>query len=256
MRKKRNRLRDVPAQELKIHPKAQRLLNPTKLRGIVASCDLDAIGTVHVVEKDDELYVIDGQHRVTALIRLGLGEWPVRCEIHDVAGDAEASALFLKLNTRAVVNPYDHFRNEVYAGDPVAAGAEEIVTKLGLRVSRQSGDGNVAAVASIKRVYAIDDGKTLSDVLESLTTSYGQTADAVEGKLIDGLATVYSRLNGEIDRDVLKKKLAKYPGGAPAIIGDARGLSRIRNQSVARSVAEVVVETYNRGRRTKVELPR
>ena len=46
------------------------------------------------------------------------------------------------------------------------------------------------------------------------------------------------------------KKLAKYPGGASALLGDAKGIHERRHISVARCVAEQVIETYNSGRRS------
>ena len=42
---------------------------------------------------------------------------------------------------------------------------------------------------------------------------------------------------GELDRPVLAKKLAKYPGRAPSIIGDAKGVMRMKRTPNRASVS-------------------
>jgi hypothetical protein len=255
MRGKRNKIVYIAAEDLKPHPSAQRRLSPAQVKRIMNDLDLDAIGTIHVVEIDDQTWIVDGQHRWSALMRHGFGDWKVRCEIHEDATDhARASALFLRLNNRALVGVFDRWQNEVQAGDPIAVGAKKVAESFGLRVALQKGDGIIACVAALKRIYAIDDGATLKDVLGILADAYGLTSDATEGKLLDGLAVVSSKFNGTLDRPTLTKKLAKYPGGAPSLIGDAKGLLRMRRCSMANAIAEVVIETYNVGRRSENRL--
>lgn len=255
MSAKRNKIITVAAETLKPHPSAQRRLSPTQVKRIMADLDLDAIGSLHVADIDEQLWIVDGQHRWSALMRHGLGEWKVRCEVHEDATDhARASALFLRLNNRAVVGTFDRWLNEVQSGDPVALGAKAIIEGFGLHVALQKGDGIIACVGALKRVYAIDQGRTLKDVLSILADAYGLAPEAVEGKLIEGLAIVSAKFNGELDRRAFAQKLAKYPGGAPSVIGDAKGLMRMRRTSMPRAVAEVAVETYNVGRRNRLAL--
>lgn len=252
---KRNKIIYVAANDLKPHPSAQRRLSPAQVKRIMADLDLDAIGTVHIVEIDGQLWIVDGQHRWSALMRHGLGEWKVRCEVHEDATDhARASALFLRLNNRALVGVFDRWLNEIQAGDPIATGTQKIVEGRGLRIALQTGDGIIACVAALKRIYALDNGETLKDVLDILSGAYGLTPASVEGKLIEGLALVSSKFNGTIDRQILAKKLAKYPGGASSLIGDAKGLMRMRRATMSRAVAEVILETYNVGRRSENRL--
>jgi hypothetical protein len=74
---------------------------------------------------------------------------------------------------------------------------------------------------------------------------------AFEGKMVEGLATVFEHYKTEIDQAALVKKLAKYAGGAAAVMGDAKGLRSHRKTSLARCVAELISECYNSGRRFK-----
>ena len=247
---RRNRIVKLPAGKLKIHPVAQRRLVPAQLKKRMADIDLDAIGVLHGVESGDDVLIIDGQHRVVALQQHGFGEWVVEVMIHETDGSvARASELFLTLNARSTVSAFDVFVNEVAASDSVAVGSKAVVERYGLKVDRQSGDGHVACVTTIKKVWAIDRGETLADTVEVLTEAYGKSAAAFEGKLVEGLSLVCAAHNGSLDRPALIKKLAKYPGGASGILGDAKGLKKIRRSSLGRCVAETVVEAYNAGRR-------
>lgn len=258
MRPKRNKIVYVPASDLKIHPSAQRKLVTANLKQIMQDLDLDGIGTLHVAPINGDLWIVDGQHRWTALMRHGFGDWKVACVVHEDATDhTRASELFLKLNSRAVLASYDKWVNEVQAGDPTAVGAKEVAEAHGFKIDRQSHDGHLACVNTLKTVYRTDNGDLLDETLGLIVSAFGHTAAAAEGKLIEGVAHTLAQHNGDLDREALTKKLAKYPGGASGILGDAKGLKKIRRASVPRCVYETIIESYNYGRRGgKVEVKR
>lgn len=252
-----HRVRNVKmrADALAIHPYAQREHSNAHIKRIREHLDLDAIGTIHGVEYPINgktgPWVVDGQHRILALLEEGLGEWEVNVAIHvDVKNDARASELFLSLNQRLAVGPYDKFLNEVKAGHDVAVGIVDISKVFGLSISKNSADGMLACPASLKKAYKHDGGRSLQRALAILTQAYGKKASALEGKLIEGMALVTVANNGNLDEPSLIKKLAKYPGGASALIGDAKGRMQFHRGSLVRSVAATVVDTYNSGRRS------
>lgn len=267
---RRNKIVSVPVGDLKIHPVAQRRIVPIQIKKRMANLDLDAIGVLHGVKKDATgktylphdvhandgvIYIVDGQHRVLALVQHCFDEWKVDVEIHDCDSDARAAELFLKLNARSTVSAFDTFHNEVVAGDDTAVGIIKVAKRYGVKVDRQSGDGHISCVSTLKNVYELDQGSTLSESLEILSVAYGKTAAAYEGKLLEGLSIIVHRNNGNVDKAALIKKLSKYPGGASGILGDAKGLKKIRRSSVGRCVAETIVEAYNSGRREINRLP-
>ena len=245
----------MEARALRIHPTAQRLLVPRKLKELAKNLDLDAIGVLHAVEYEIEgvraIWIIDGQHRLRTLMDEGLGEWVVKVEIHlDVKDDARASELFLELNNRASVHPFDKFDNARMAGRADAVGITEIARGFDLRVDRASRDGLLCCVSVLTRVFSFDgDGSALNLTLETLVAAWGRTASAMEGRLVEGLGILYKTFDGTIDRPALVKKLAKYPGGPSALIGDARGKQRSRHATIARCVAEQIIDVYNSGRK-------
>lgn len=238
---------------LRIHPIAQRRVVQANLKRIIAGLDLDAIGVIHVVEYEingvKALWVVDGQHRIMALLHHGLGDWTVDVMVHlDVTTDKDASDLMLKFKDRASLNPFDKYVNELEAEKPVAVGTEAIVKRNGLSVNRGTGDGYVTCVSTLKKLYEKDDGRALDLTLSTVTSAWGHTASAVEGKLLEGLGNVFATYNGKVDRPAMVKKLGKHPGGAPAIVGSARALKDIKKVSVSKCVSEVVIDLYNKGR--------
>jgi len=242
----------VGADKLQPHPEAQRELSPARIKKLTANFNLDAVGTIHVVDYPidgkEAYWIIDGQHRWRSLMDLGLGEWEVDVKVHlGVKTDAEASALFLQLNDRLSVKPFDKFKNRLQAREDAAVAINDIVTKYGMRVASSTADGCIVGIAALEKTYRLDDGKALDKTLATSTGAWGRrTFDA---KLIEGIGLVYARFDGTIEQPAMVKKLAKYKGGAPALIGDARGLMEYLKGSLARSIAECVIGIYNSGRR-------
>lgn len=244
----------IEAQKLIIHPRAQRELRPAKLKQLMSEMDLDAIGVLHGVEYEIDgvtaIYIVDGQHRLRALLDLGLGEWIVEVKVHlDIKDDARSSEIFLKLNNRVPVHPFDKFDNARKAGHADAIGITKIVTDHHLKISRQGASSNLTCVTALTTVFAYDGGQALTNTLDTCIQAWGRTAAALEGKLIEGIGILYKTYNGSIERPVLIKKLAKYPGGASGLIGDARGMRQYRKASVSHCIAERIIEVYNLGRK-------
>jgi hypothetical protein len=243
-----------PASELRLHPLAQRDIVPAKLKKLMAELDLDAIGVLHAVayqiDGEEGPWIIDGQHRWRALMDHGLGEWVVDVKLHlGITDHAGASALFLKLNDRSPVSPYDKFLNEVRAEFPAAVSIYNLLGSRGLRFARNSADGQVCCPAALKKVYGMDSGKALGLALDTILAAWGKTAAAMEGAILEGIGLVYGAYHDRVERPALVNRLAKYSGGPGKLIGDAKGLKNFRKAPLPRCVAEVVIGQYNVGRR-------
>lgn len=252
----RARNQKIRADQLLIHPYAQRDISKSRVKKLREKLDLDAIGTVHAVEYAPHdhkigIYVIDGQHRIRALIEEGMGEWEVQVAVHvDVKNDARASELFLNLQDRLAVSSSDKFVNELRSHEDAAVGINDILGQCGLKFSKASGDGCAACPTSLKKSYKLDDGKALHRALLWITTAYGKQAEGLEGKIIEGLSIVAAANNGNIEDAAMVKRLAKYAGGPSSMLGDAKGRIRYHGGSTSRAVAATVVDTYNSGRKT------
>lgn len=244
----------IEAQHLRIHPQAQRKVTQAKLKAMIRDLDLDAIGVLSAVrcpvKGEIATWVIDGQHRLLALLHHGFGELVVDVKVYHNVENTRANDLFIKLNTRATVSPWDRFEKGLNAGYPAQVGAVRIAARHGFEVAPHSGNGKITCVSALESVYRLDEGRTLNMVLQTIREAWGHTTGAVEGNIIRGLSSILHRHNGQIDQASLVRKLAKYPGGPSGLIGNARGLRSVRTQSTARCVSELVIDMYNKHRRT------
>ncbi len=246
------------ARTLIIDPQVQRELIPARIKTLSDSLDLDAIGVITVSHRDNgKLVILDGQHRVRALLDAGMGDWEVLCHIYRGLTLQAEARLFRLLNNTRRSGAYDDYTKGVLQGDYECVAIDAIVHGAGLRVHNQATDGSITCVAALRAVHRsaekTDTPGVLADTLRVVTEAWGHNHQAVEGHLIKGIGMFIHRHHGQIDKAVLIRKLAKFNGGASGLLGKARGLKEINGESVAACVATLVQQTYNRGRQTKLD---
>lgn len=250
----------LPVSELQFDERVNRPVNMARVAWIANNFNPEWVGVLTVSQRTNGrgtgYFVIDGQHRTRALLRMGWTDQRVPCHVRRDLAESDEAGLFVGLNTSAKPGAYQRFAKSVLAGDPEAVAIDKIVRSVGLRVNEQQGDGHVTAVATLEAIYrggrrtGGEDPHALLATLRIATNSWGKTAAAMNGQVLHGLGLVVRRYGSGIDHDDLEKKLGPYPGGPARLLGAARGLRDLRGGSVANCVAAVIVATYNKGRRT------
>ena len=251
----------VPARLLRIHPTAQRDLSPARVQKLAREMNLDAIGTLHAVEYEINgikgIWIIDGQHRLEALTKLQLQDWEVVVHIHSaVKDDAKASELFIKLQDRLSMNAWARFKNAFQAGEAFALDIVRIAEQNGLKVEQHGQQaGTLVCVSTLTKVWKRDNGVTLEAVINILTAAWGQRdINAVDGRLIDGMAEMVAKHSQDIDRKHLIARLAGYAGGPDKLLRDSRHWLEFSGNRVGRSVYMQLVQIYNNKHRQKLEM--
>jgi hypothetical protein len=259
MHKSKNRIVYVEAHKLRIHPTAQRTgFVKAKLKKITEGLNLDALGTIHAVEYpingETALWIIDGWHRRQAVLDRGLGDWLMRVEVHvDVTTDAQSSDLFITLNFSAPVTILDRFVQGLAAGYPAETAVSEILRRHSYVVGGSASETVANCPAALLRAHSYG---VLEETLSISLGAWGHTAEAVDGKLIEGIGLLCAANPNKIDLDVIVKKLARFPSGASGVIGKARGYADLTRCSVATGVAGIVADQYNSGRpKNRLSLP-
>lgn len=241
---------EVQVNDIHIDPTVQRQIIPARVKAIAETLDLDAIGIVTLSKRaNGDYYVLDGMHRLEALKLRDLGDWKVKSHVYCGLLRPEEAGLFRRLNNARMVTTYDDFSKGVLEGDKECVAIDSIVASVGLRVAPYQSEGTVAAVQALRHAYRIDNGVTLLATLTTSIAAWGHDPDGVSAAIISGLSLVFKTYPG-IDKSVLINKLSKYPSGAAGVIGQARGLKQMKRASTARLIGAVIVECYNRGRRT------
>lgn len=239
------------ADALTIDERVQRSVNHIRVRKIAGDLNLDGLGTITVSRRPNgSMVIIDGQHRVLALLESGLGDTVLSCEVFDGLDTRGEAVLFLVRNASQKPNPVDSYRLGLLAGDEECLAVQKIVDSAGLRVALQCGPGVIACVTTMRTLYRKAGANALAPALRVPLAAWGTEATSVEAPIVAGIGAVFARYDGEIDRAALIRKLSKFPGGATGLLGKAKGLHEMRKSvSIGRCVAILVVDLYNRGRR-------
>lgn len=250
--KRKFRVKHMPIEvgKLRLRSAMNRELRPTRVRWFEQNMDPDALGSFAVWRDGRDFYVIDGQHRKVALENLGLPDWPVDCAVYEGMTFAEACEQFLKLNDGLAIRPFDKFDKGAKAGRQECVETQRIVQEAGLQIAPQAAEGKLVCVSAATDTYKLDGGAALARSLRWATEAWGRTPAAVEGQVVRGLGLVAASYNGEVDDASLVKKLAKIAGGPPGLIGKAKTQREIKGGTVGHNLAAIVVDIYNKGRRS------
>jgi hypothetical protein len=237
---------------MRVSPVSQREFNHSHAQELAANFDLEGFGFPVVNFRDGHWYVIDGQHRVAALRLIGWGpEQQIQCEAYDGLSEVEEAERFLKRNRRRTITAFDNFRVAVNAGREIECDIDRIVRAAGLKISRDTTDGSISAVAALRAVYELGRPGILARTLRIVRDAYGGHGAALRQELITGIGHVCRRYEGTLDDRLLIERLAKLPGGALGLVGRAAVTKKQLGKPLAHCVAAAAVEIYNSARTAK-----
>jgi len=250
-------IRRVPVGSLVLYTLVQRELVKSLVNHIKADFNQDAIGVLHVVIRRikglDTYLIVDGQHRWVAMMELGMESRLVEVEIHNsVITDQQACELFLRLNYKRNIRPWDTYDKSVKAELPFAVAITKTMERYGLRAARTGGaDGAVCAVGALTSVYWMDDGVTLDKVLMMVTSAWGRTQAALEGRLLSGLALFLHHYGPLVEPKSLIPILREFVTGPGGVLAAGGGIKAMIGVPLIQGVAMEIAKLYNTHRRTK-----
>lgn len=217
----------------------------------------EAIGVIYVSKRQDgTLAMLDGQHRVLALIEMGQGEQPVDCLVYEGLSVDQEAELFLRFNDRRGVAATDKFRVGVAAGREDCVAIASILDELHLQIAgapMTNGNAPISCPAAMLSIYNRSGERggdaALRCALRCAITAFGTDGAALDGRIVGGLGELFLA-NAWVESDKLAERLAKFPGGASGLIGKAKGRYEFESASMSKCVARIAADAYN-SRRTK-----
>lgn len=231
----------------------QRPIDHPRVVRLARNFDLDALGTIEVSRrKDGSFWIIDGQHRVSALIELGFGDDRVPCLIHSGLTIEEEAKIYRLRNTAVRPNSYAMFRAELAEQGPEAVDIDRIVRRCGLNIQMGGGRGNVMAVSALRKCYRHAGALTLERTLRIILAAWGADSTNFQADLLVGLAIVQKRYGDDLDRERLVKVLADTT--SQAIVAKGRAMKLNQGSLGLTTIPELVVALYNKNLR-KAKLP-
>jgi ParB-like nuclease domain len=233
----------------------QRELKESRIKKMAAAIDYDRLG-VPVLSKraNGEMVILDGQHRVFALMAANLDTDPILCEVHNKMARPDEAALFLKLNSeRRAVGVYDKWRARITARDPLALEIRDILDALNLRISKAVGRNCISAIQAVESVH-VGNGNLKHTLAILKRWSDGVTPEAFDGVLI--------RCMSQFVKDHPEHKPSEMVARLEPI-APARVINRIKraqgsDPDVPKMTAAVTVlrEIYNTKNRNKLQAPK
>ncbi len=234
---------------LHVNHQYQRELSSNKVTDITAQFSWLAFGALIVAHRQGAFFVIDGQHRLAAVMRRG-DIATVPCIVfptQDVRSEAQA---FLSANTlRKPVSSAGKHRAAVTAEDEVAVYLESIFSRLGLKVSFSGTQpGHIKCVALCRKL-ASTDRKSFEAALSLSAELSTNDRVHVSEVLLDGLALVDRRIPGGLLEPRLNQRIRKI--GASGLMTAAVRAAQAYARGGAKVWALGMINEINRGLQKK-----
>lgn len=256
----------LPLGSLRKDKRVQRELDERWVAYLLENFDPDLVGVIEVSERADGTFVIiDGQHRVEAARRLFKDDAQmIECKVYREKSVQQEAALFIGHNTKRGMTRAQLFQKSVIAGNATSVAINRIINEAGFKVSNYVGDGLLTAVGAAQSVYfgfqpgggrvGVDLPNKfpglLRDTLKFVSQAWGNSKDAVHTSMLLGVGLFLMKRGRAAQVAELLHKAAQYPAGPLGILSRARGLMAIQGGTIGANVADVLIDIYNKGRRT------
>lgn len=236
----------VPLSLMQIRPESQRELNRSWADHIATDIDVEKIG-VFVVNKIGNVYwLIDGQHRKEALVTAGWGDQQVQAQVFENLTREQEAELFLGLNDRKAIPALQSYRIAVFAGRERECAVERIVRAEGCAVTADRVEGAIGAVGTLIRIFERSGGKVLGRTIRIVRDAYG--TPGLEAHVLDGIALLCARYNGDLEDELAVAKLRNVQGGVGGLMGRAYLTRERLKKPLAECVGAAAHEVINAGR--------
>jgi hypothetical protein len=243
---------ELPVNELKIDPQAQRTLNEKRAQGIADNLVREAIGSAVVSQRaDGSRYIVDGMHRKRACELEGITTMVAEVH-HDLSQQEEATLFLIKNRESSKPNPLDTYKVGLTAGLPLFVDTEAVLAKHGLEMGSTS-PNSVGAVAGVLRITDTWGPDVLDRTLAVAEKAWGRTADTWDGMLLGGIGMLLGKHEGVDDDDELALKIAKRPAyrwkSDVHAIASGGGLHNTGTGSRVSTCYQMLLREWNKGKR-------
>jgi ParB-like nuclease domain. len=254
--------KDIAVGDLTIDRRVQRSgYDRAKVERMVKEFNQDALGVVTVSHRKDLSYVIiDGQHRWETVRRVTDNQGTLRCRVFEGLTIEEEAQMFLDLNHTTAPRLIDKFKVRITRQDPAAVEIAGIIGAYGWTVSHVPANGNINAVGVLERIYKLSvknevEPNLVHSTILVITRAWGNDRSGAQAVIFEGIGRLLDEYRDRVDLDILIQRMKEFKGGPLTLHAEAGQLAAIRKGKVSMAVAELLVEAYNKGRRTNVLAP-
>lgn len=250
-------LRFIPARNLQIDHRYQRHPNQTHVNRIARDFRPQIFGTIDVSQRSDGTYwIINGQHRVSAILKMGRADTPIPCIVHaGLTYESEAMMFHLMNAQTRPMTPQEKLKGAIEAGDPKAMGIRESVEHAGFSLNLERSErslGRIPGVGALTRIARSYQPTHLDDTLGLIAATWG-TETGPRHTVIDAVAVFLSYYRNHWDRKRFISQLRRVD--MESVFRDGRDVSKVLGITSYMGVLYKIVEHYNRGLQMKNRLP-
>jgi hypothetical protein len=229
----------VPVKDLKTE-RYQRSINVAASRKIAIEYDEKLFGVIIVNKKDNEYFIIDGQHRAVAAGILNIPM--VMCEIHHNLSHEDAALLFVKCNKeRRKLSAFDYYTGLYEANDPTILDIDDVVTSLSFRVGRGAAANTIQAINSLTNIYEKSGRSMLYYVLKTIKDVWHGDKNSLNSLMIFGVYEFLKCYQHEMRHEKLVAQLMKVE--PHVLLREAKSDLSVCNTK--KKVALAILKHYN-----------
>ena len=188
--------------DLKVDESYQRVITPAHVKDISENIDLAAFGVLIINRRtwdNNDLYVVDGMHRVKALFKAGkTPEFAVPCVVLELKSAIEESILFTKLNVKKRnLSALERFWPRILQEVPVSTGVLKVAQEANFEIPKQyqgkaisdTLTNRLVCIDTLEKVYLMkNNGDMLKEVLSLVYNHWSNMKGNSTANLISGLA--------------------------------------------------------------------
>ncbi len=233
----------------------QRVLNMKNVAGIVRDFDPAKLGVLVVSHRTDGTYsILDGQHRLTALRRLGYTA--ANCIVLEGMTIQQEADYFRRQNeNKQSLRIADTFNASVWAEDAESIRIKEIMDRYGFRLGKSGQPMCVCAIGALQSIVRQFGDVALERTLESIAVTWPRDTTILRREMLAGLGEFWkryadvltprqfeARMQARMPMELFQELRRRTQG--KAMPGTAFG------KSIRFTACAVLVDAYNKGLRT------
>jgi len=204
--------------------------------------------------KNGAFYVVDGNHRLNAVKKLGAKHWYC-IVLSGLSRREEAEVWELCNSVRNRILGVEKFKAQLFRKDPVAVEIDDLVARMGFFLYLDSnGSPNhgrgIKAVGTLVRMYKNGGIDSIENVLDIILCCWDKTeVQATNGTILWGLHAFCREplWVGQWDKEKLCQKLRKI--SVKKLLRDVEMTKELWGGSTPKILALTVAKAYNKGLR-------
>ena len=203
------RIECVPLERI-VTEQYQRILNMKNVASIVKNFDPAKLGVLVVSHREDGTYaVLDGQHRLTALRRLGYDA--ANCIVLEGMTIQQEADYFRRQNeNKQSLRINDTFNASLWAEDAESLRIKELMDKYGFRHGKSGQPMCICAIGALQRILRRFGDRTLELTLACIAATWPHDSTILRGEMLAGLGEFWRRYGEKLTVAQFEARMRKH----------------------------------------------